>query len=107
MTTQPSFPNANEQMLFLTEGEIEMFSCVFSIFDAGGSVGECMCVYTYTHTHTAHGMLDVSPKVGTRHVDDPKYPDGLNLGKYVFVYVYKVHICIHILEGGMTNCFFS
>jgi len=27
--------------------------CVFSIFNAGGSVCGCMCVYTHTHTHTA------------------------------------------------------
>jgi len=28
--------------------------CVFSIFDAGGSVCECRCVYPHTHTHTLH-----------------------------------------------------
>jgi len=27
--------------------------CVFSIFNAGGSVCVCECVYTHTHTHTA------------------------------------------------------
>ena len=27
--------------------------CVFSIFNAGGSVCGCMCVYTRAHTHTA------------------------------------------------------
>ena len=27
--------------------------CVFSIFNAGGNVRECMCVYTHTHKHTA------------------------------------------------------
>ena len=26
--------------------------CVFSIFNAGGSVCVCECVYTHTHTHT-------------------------------------------------------
>ena len=35
--------------LFLTQGKI----CVFSIFNAGGSVCVCECVYTHTHTHTA------------------------------------------------------
>ena len=56
-------------------------ACVFSIFNAGGSVCECVCVYTHTHTHTAQmGYLDVSPGVGMRHLDGPKNPDGLNLG---------------------------
>jgi len=36
--------------------------CVFSIFNAGGSVCACECVYTQTHTHTAQmGCSDVSP----------------------------------------------
>jgi len=30
--------------LITTEGEIEVLYCVFSIFDAGGSVRWCMCV---------------------------------------------------------------
>jgi len=69
-----------------------------------------MCVYTHIYTHTAHGVLDVSPGVGTTHLEGPKNLDGLNLGMYVFVYVYKVHVCIYMLGGRMrswTNCFFS
>ena len=65
----------------------------------------------HTHTHTLHmGYLDVSPGVRTRHLEGPKNPDGLNLGICAFVYVYKVHICIYMLGGGMrswTNYFFS
>ena len=104
--------------------------CVFSIFNAGGSVCECMCVYTHTHTHThtaQMGYLDVSPGVGKRHLEGLKNPDGLNLGIYVFVYVFKagmhqprlvwyaprgtaiVHMYIYMLRGGRrswTNCFF-
>ena len=64
----------------------------------------CVCIRT-THTHTAHGLLDVSPGLGTRHLEGPKNEDGLNLAIYVFVYVYKVHMCIYMLGGG-TNCFF-
>ena len=53
--------------------------CVFSIFNAGGSVCVCECVIR-THTHTAQmGCLDMSPGVGTRHLEGPKNPDGLNL----------------------------
>jgi len=85
--------------------------CVFSNFYAGGSVCGCRCVYTHTHTHTAHmSYLDVSPGVGMRPLEGPNNPDGLNLGIYVFVYVYKVHACIYVLGGGMrswTDCFVS
>jgi len=83
--------------------------CVFSIFNAGGSVCGCVWVYTHTHTHTVQmGYLDVSPGVIMRHLDGPKNPDGLNFDIHIFVYVYKVHICIYMLRGGMrswTNCF--
>jgi len=91
----------------LTEEEIEVLSCVFSIFDAGasGSVRCCKCRYTFTHTHmhTAHGVLDVSPGVATRHMEGLKNPDGLNLGKCVFVEVYKVHMCTSMLKCGMRS----
>jgi len=84
--------------------------CVFSIFNAGGSVCGCRCVYTHTHTHTAHMRYsNVSPGVGRRHLEGPKNPNGLNLCIYVFIYVYKVHICMYMIGGGMrswTNCFF-
>ena len=95
--------------LFLTEGKIEVLS-VSSLFLTRVGVYVCVCVYTHTHTHTAQmGYLDVSPGVGMRHLQGPKNPDGLNLGIHIFVYVYKVHMCIYILKGGMrswTNCFF-
>jgi len=87
-----------------------VLSVVFSIFNVGGSVCGCVCVYTHTSTHTAQmGYLDVSPGVGMRHMEGPKNPDGLNLGIHIFVHVYKVHICIYMLRGGMrswTNFFF-
>jgi len=38
---------------------------------------------------------------GTRHLEGPKNPDGLNFGIYVFVYVYKVHMCIFLQGSGM------
>jgi len=69
-----------------------------------------VCVYTHAHTHTAQmGYLDVSPGVGMRHVEGPKNPDGLNLSIHIFVNVYKVHVCMCMLRGGMrswTNYFF-
>jgi len=82
----------------------------FSILNAGGSVCGCMCVYTHTHTHTAQmGYSHVSTGVGMKHLEDPKNPGGLNLGIYICVYVYKVHMCMYMVGGGMrswTNCFF-
>jgi len=75
--------------------------CVFSIFNAGGSVCGCRCVYAHTHTHTAHmGYSIVSPGVRMRHLEGLKNPDGLNLGIYVFVYVCKVHIFMYMLGAG-------
>ena len=72
--------------------------CVFSVFHAGGSVCGCMCVYTHTHTHTAQmGYSFVSPgvTVGMRHLEGPKNPHGLNHGIHIFVYVYKIHMCMY------------
>jgi len=97
--------------LFLTEGKIGGLS-VSSLFSTrvGVYAGVCVCIRTHTHTHNAQmGYSVVSPGVGMRHLEGPKNADGLNLGIHIFVYVYKVHICIFILKGGMrtwTNCFF-
>ena len=51
--------------------------CVFSIFNAGGSVRECMCVFTHTNIHNAQmGYSVVSPAgVGMRHLEGPKNSD--------------------------------
>ena len=74
--------------------------CVFSIFNASGSVCVCVCVYMHTHTHSAQmGYLDVSPGVGMRHLEGPKNSDGLNLGIHIFVYLYKVHMCMYMLAA--------
>ena len=66
----------------------------------GVYVDVCVCIRT--HTHTAQmGYSDVSPKVGMRHLVGLENPDVLNLGIHVFVYVYKVHMCMCVLSGGM------
>jgi len=52
-----------------------------------------VCVYAHTHCTE---VLDVSPGVGTRHLEGPKNPDGLNVSKCVFLYVYKL----------IDDCFF-
>jgi hypothetical protein len=79
--------------LFMTEKKDRGVVCVFSIFNLiGVYVGAVVCIRT--HTHTARmGYSDMSPGpgVGMRHLEGPKNPDGINLGIFVFVYVYKVH----------------
>jgi len=78
--------------------------CVFSVCKASGSVCGCMCVYTHTYTHTAQmGYSVVSPGVVMRHLEGPKNPDGLNLGTHIFVYVWKVHMCMYMLGSGMRS----
>jgi len=85
---------------------------VSSLFLTRVGVYVCVgvCIRTHTHTHTAHiGYSDVGPGVGMRHLEGPKNPDGLNLGIHIFVYMYKVNMCMYMLGGGMrswTNCFF-
>ena len=96
--------------LFLTEGKIGALSVSSLFFNAGGSVCVRVCVHTHTYTHTAQmGYSDVGPGVGMRHLEGQKNLDGLNLGTYIFVYVYTVHICMYELRGGMrswTSSFF-
>ena len=84
--------------------------CVFSIFNAGGSVSGCMCVYMHTHTHCTNKVFGCEPRSRD---DTPGRPEESGWTKsrhiYIFVYVYKVHICMYMLGGGMrswTNCFF-
>jgi len=82
------------------------FACIFSVFNEGGSVCGCTsrCVYTHTRTYTALiEYSDVSPGVGMQRLEGLKNLDGLNLGIYVFVYVYKVHMCMYMLGGGMRS----
>ena len=82
---------------------LSVFSLIF--YGAGSICGCIVCMRTHTHTLQV-GYLDVSPGVGTRNLEGPKNPDGLNVGIYIFVYVYKVHMCqasIDMLEGGMRS----
>jgi len=60
-------------------------------------------VHAHTHTHSQMGYSVVNPRVGMRHLEGPKNPNGLNLGIYVFVFVYKVHMCMYMLGGGVRS----
>jgi len=92
--------------LLFTWGKLEGLSVFSVFFDGDGSAYGCMCVYTHTHTHMHVGYLDVSPGIGTRHLESLKNPDGLNLGTYVFVCVYKIYMCIYMLEDRIFNILF-
>ena len=83
--------------LFLTEAQIEVWSCVFLFLTRVGMYVS-VCVYTHAHTlsQTAHGVLDMKLGVRTRHLEGLKNPGRLNPGKYAFVYACKVCMCIYI-----------
>ena len=57
-----------------------------------------LCVCVYAHTHTLHvGYSDVSPGVGTRHLESPEeiqmyYSDSI----HIYRAVYEVHMYIYI-----------
>jgi len=63
-----------------------------------------VCLYIRTHTRTLHvGNSDVSQGVRTKHLEAQENPDGLKLGIFVFVYMYMLHKCIYLLEGGIRS----
>jgi len=78
-----------------------------------GAPYTCMCEYTHTHTHTYCTWMtesDVSPGVGTRHIESPKNQDGLNLRINLSVRVYEVHMYTYLPGNGVRSwisCFFS
>jgi len=75
--------------------------CFSFLTEVGVYVRVCACICT--HKHTLHvGYPDVSPGFGTRILKGQKNPNGLNLGTYAFVYVYIVHMYIHML-GSETR----
>jgi len=69
----------------LTEGEIGVFVCVFSLFNKGGSVCVCMCVYTHTCTCEVLGC-------------DPRGRDETPGGPEESTWTESRHICIRICE---------
>jgi len=95
---------------FLAEGKIGWLS-VSSLFLTwvGVYVGVCVCIHTHTHTHCTDGVLGCEPR------SRGETPGGLEESGWTksrhthIQYVYKVHMCMYMLGGGMrswTNCFF-
>ena len=80
--------------------DIKRDRCVlYDYFLTRVEMNVCVCVCIRTHTHTAHGVFNVNPD---GNLDGPN-PDGLNLGIHIFVYVYKVHMWMHMLWGEIHS----
>ena len=69
-----------------------------------------LCVCVYAHTHTLHvGYSDVSPGVGTRHLESPEEiqiycSDSVHI--YRAVYEVHIYICAGLQVEVWTNCLF-
>jgi len=55
----------------------------------------CVYAHTHTHTHTAHWVLGCELRGRDETPGGSKNPDGINLGICIFVYVYKVNMCMY------------
>ena len=67
------------------------------------------CVYARTHTHCIDGLLVCEPRSRDETHGGPEESRWTKSLIHIFVYVYKVHMCMYMLGGGMrswTNCFF-
>jgi len=68
-----------------------------------------LSVFTYTHIPCTWARFsDVGPGVGTRNLKGLKNPDGLNLGIYVYVFVYSlctkyIRVSISYIAAGRWN----
>ena len=72
----------------LTEGKDSGVVCVFSIFNAGGSVSVCECVYTHTYTHCTDGVLGCESR---RRDETPGGPEESRWTKSRHTYI---RICV-------------
>ena len=72
-----------------------------------------LCVCVYAHTHTLHvGYSDVSPGVGTRHLESPEEIQMYcSYRIHIYRAVYEVHMYIYMLgyreKSGLTAFLFS
>ena len=83
----------------MTEGKIGVtLVCVFSNFNAGGSVCGCVCVYTHTHTHYTDGLLGCEP-TGRSWDETPEGPEESRWTKsrhtFIRICVQSTHVYIY------------
>jgi len=58
--------------------------CVFSIFNAGGSVCGCMCVYAHTHTNCTDKALGFEPRGRDQTPGGPEIPEMDQISAYMY-----------------------
>jgi len=70
-----------------------------SLFFLQGVDEYVLCVCVYTHAHTMHvGYSDVSPGVGTRHLESPEEIQMYGSDSiHTYRAVYQVHMYIYML----------
>jgi len=70
--------------------------CVFSSFNAGGSVCVCVRVYARTDTHCTDGVIGIEPR---SQVETPRGPEESRWTKswhtYIRVCVQNTHVYVH------------
>ena len=70
---------------------------VFFLFltGVGVYVGVCGCTQSHTRkTRTTRGVLGCEPRVGTRHLESPKNPDGQSRHICIRMCVQCTHMCV-------------
>jgi len=83
--------------------------CVFSIFNAGGSVCVCECIYTHTHIHYTDGVLGCEPRSRD---ETPGGPEEIRWTKsrhtYIRICVQSTHVYIYVKRRDeiIECCFF-
>jgi len=62
-----------------------------------------VCVHAHTLTHCTDGVLGCEPRSRDETPGGPEESRWINFGIHTLVYVYKVHMCICMLGGGMRS----
>jgi len=58
-------------------------------------VGVCVCIRAHTHIHCTYGVPGCELRGRDETPGGPQNPDRLNLGIHIFLYVYKVNMCMY------------
>jgi len=83
--------------LFLKEGTIGVLSVVFSIFNTGGSVCGCVCVYAHTYTHYTDGVLGCEPRSRDGTLGGPEESRWTkSRHTYIRICVQRTHVYMYV-----------
>jgi len=102
------------RVLFLTEGEIEMLSCVLSVFWRGCEctcvyVCMCVCAHAHTHTHCTRGAR-CEPRGRDERLGEPEESRWTKSRQIcISICVEITHVCIYVgrRDEIWTNSSFS